>query len=132
MPLLLPGGASPVLPPDGRRRNVILVLGGAGLAISLLLLQGLFDAGDRRRALAALDSTPAASAGTATLAEVLRQRNGRATPRCTAAVLSATRGITRVRCAVAGDPEPYHFLWDDLRRGALRPEDDATRRRLAP
>ncbi len=52
-------------------------------------------------------------------------------PRCSAEVVSAVRGITRVSCAVAPDPTPYLFLWDDVRRDALRVEDDATRQRLS-
>jgi len=110
-----------------------VVVGGLAvvcLALSLATLQGAFDAGDRRRALAALDTTPAGGAGGPSLAEALRQRNRGAPARCSAEVLSSTRGVTRVTCAVAGDPAPYLFLWDDLRRDALRPDGEATRRRL--
>jgi len=133
MPRLQPGDGPAPLPPEARRRRtVLLVLGGLCLVASLVLLQDLFDAGDRRRALAALDTTAAGAPGAGSLAEALRLRNGGAPAPCTAEVVSAVRGITRVTCAVAGGPEPLRFLWDDLRRDALRPEDEATRRRLAP
>jgi len=133
MPPPLPADGAAPLPPDARlRRAVLLVLGGGALLLSLFMLQDAFDAGDRRRALAALETTPAGTPGAGSLAEALRRRGGGASPGCAAEVLSAMRGITRVTCAVAGDAEPYRFLWDDLRRDALRPEDEATGRRLAP
>jgi len=122
------------LPPAeaGRRRTVVLVLGGAALVVSLLLLQRTFDDGDRRRALAGLEGTPVGARGAGSLADLLRRRGGGAPPDCTAEVLSAVRGISRVTCAVTGEVEPYRFLWDDLRRDGLRPEDEATGRRLVP
>jgi hypothetical protein len=116
--------------PEARSRR--LMVGGlvaACAVLSVVTLQGTFDAGDRRRALAALDA-PAAGPGSPTLSELLRQRSGGGPPRCRAEVVSATRGVTRVTCALEGDPAPWVFRWDDLRRDGLRPEDEATRRRL--
>jgi len=116
--------------PEARhRRLLILLLGLAGLGLSVAALQSSFDAGDRRRALAALDTTPWPGAAGGSLAEGLRQRNGGAPARCDAEVVSAARGLTRVTCQVAGGP-PFAFRWDDLRRDGLRPDDEATRRRL--
>ena len=92
-------------------------------------LQQMFDAGDRRRALAALGTTRPDPSGPS-LEKTLRARGSGQAPACSAEVVSAFRGITRVVCLVPGDPEPYRFLWDDVRRSALRAEDDATRRRL--
>jgi len=107
----------------------------AGLALVLLMaavstLQQLFDAGDRRRALAALATTRPDPSGPP-LGLTLQGLGAGQNPRCSAEVVSAFRGITRVTCVVPGDPAPYLFLWDDVRRDALRPEDDATRRRLS-
>lgn len=128
---LLPQDGLPDFSPEARRRRLV---GGFLLATILVLsawaLQGSFDAGDRGRALAALDSPAAGNPEGARLRETLRGRGGGAPPRCTAEVLSAARGVTRVACTVEGDPAPYLFLWDDLRRDGLRP-DDAARRRLA-
>jgi hypothetical protein len=115
--------------PAPHRRLVILALGLLGLGLSVAALQSSFDAGDRRRALAALDATPTA-AGTS-LAEALRRLNGGVAARCAAEVVSATRGLTRVTC-LAGEAPPFVFSWDDLRRDGLRPGDEATRRRLEP
>jgi hypothetical protein len=115
--------------PAPHRRLVIVALGLVGLAASVAALQSSFDAGDRRRALAALDTTPTAT-GTS-LAEALRRRNGGAAARCAAEVVSSARGLTRVTCLAGGQP-PYVFRWDDLRRDGLRPDDEATRRRLEP
>jgi hypothetical protein len=132
MPPRLPADGAAPLPPDARfRRAVVLVLGGGSLVLSLFMLQDSFDAGDRRRALAALETTPAGAAGDGSLAEALRRLGGGAAPGCAAEVLSAMRGITRVTCLVGGEAAPYRFLWDDLKRDALRPEDEATGRRLA-
>lgn len=116
-------------PETGHRRLVVLLLGLAGLTLSVAALQSSFDAGDRRRALAALETTPAQAPGQGTLAEALRRLNGGAAPRCDAEVVSAARGITRVTCQVAGAP-PFVFRWDDLRRDGLRPDDEPTRLRL--
>jgi len=93
-------------------------------------LQQMFDAGDRRRALGALKTTRIAPRGPS-LEETLQARGKGQVPGCTAEVVSAVRGITRVTCTIGGDPAPYRFLWDDVRRDALRPEDDATRQRLS-
>lgn len=106
----------------------------AGLLLALLVmaigtLQQMFDAGDRRRALAGLQTTLIAPSGPTLEAALLGRGKGSA-PRCVAEVVSSFRGITRVTCAVGEDPVPYRFLWDDVRRDALRAEDDATRRRL--
>jgi len=130
VPIAAGAGAAGLTAGSGRRRLLLVALACACLALSLVALQQAFDAGDRRRALAALAATPAAGAAGPALAELLRQRNGGGPASCAAQVLSATRGITRVTCAVAGDPVPYRFLWDDLRRDRLRPEDDPTRARL--
>lgn len=89
----------------------------------------MFDAGDRRRALAGLRTTRSAPGGP-TLEETLQRLGTGQLPRCVAEVVSGFRGLTRVACAVAGDPAPYLFVWDDVRRDGLRPEDEATRRRL--
>jgi len=117
--------------PEARSRR--LLVGGlvaACMVMSVVTLQGAFDAGDKRRALAALETTPAAGPGSPALSELLRQRNGGSPPRCWAEVVSAARGITRVGCAIEGDPAPWVFRWDDLRRDGLRPEDEVTRLRL--
>lgn len=89
----------------------------------------MFDAGDRRRALGGLRSTRPLAGGP-TLEETLQRRGAGQLPQCVAEVVSGFRGVSRVTCSVAGDPIPYLFLWDDVRREGLRPEDDATRRRL--
>lgn len=102
---------------------LVLLMGAAST------LQQMFDAGDRRRALAALASTRPDPSGPS-LEVTLRGRAGGQAPACSAEVVSAFRGITRVICVVPGDPEPYRFLWDDVRRDALRAEDDGTRRRV--
>jgi hypothetical protein len=118
------------LSPEARRRRlVVLALGVAGVALSVAVLQSAFDAGDRRRALAALLTTPAPGPEGASLADALRRLNGGMPPRCRAEVVSAARGITRLTCDVAGAP-PFVFHWDDLRRDGLHPDDEATRRRL--
>ena len=116
-------------PETRRRRMVVLALGVAGVALSVAALQSAFDAGDRRRALAALLTTPAPGPAGTSLAETLRQLNGGVPPRCRAEVVSAARGITRLTCDVAGAP-PFVFHWDDLRRDGLRPDDESTRQRL--
>jgi len=116
---------------ETRRQRLLLGAVMLGLlALSLTTLQATFDAGDRRRAISALASTPAAGAEGPSLAHLLRERGGGQPPDCEAEVLSAARGITRVTCAVRGDPELWLFRWDDLRRARLEPENEATRRRL--
>lgn len=118
------------LSPEARRRRlVVLALGVAGVALSVVVLQSSFDAGDRRRALAALLTTPAPGPEGASLAETMRRLNGGVPPRCRAEVVSAARGLTRLTCDVAG-PTPFVFTWDDLRRDGLRPADETTRRGL--
>jgi hypothetical protein len=122
--------ASPTFAPEaGHRRRLVLLLGLAGLGLSIAALQSSFDAGDRRRALAALHTTPAPGPAGISLAEALRRLNGGAPARCVAEVVSAARGLTRVSCEVTGGP-PFAFRWDDLRRDGLRADDEATRRRL--
>jgi len=119
------------LSPGARGQRLLLAgMMLALLALAITTLQASFDAGDRRRALAALATTPAAGADGPRLAAVLKERGHGAQPDCDAEVLSATRGITRVACAVPGDPQPWLFRWDDLRRDRLVPEDETTRRRL--
>jgi hypothetical protein len=123
--------AAPDPSPEARRQRLLLGAVMLGLlALALATLQASFDAGDRRRALAALATTPVAGAGGPRLVALLRERGGGAPPACDAEVLSAARGITRVICAVQGDPQIYAFRWDDLRRDRLEPEDEPTRRRL--
>ncbi|MBI5070458.1 MAG: hypothetical protein HZB56_19685 [Deltaproteobacteria bacterium] len=99
------------------------------LLMAVSTLQQTFDAGDRRRALAGLQNTFPRQGGPS-LEETLRTRGVGHPPRCVAEVVSGFRGISRVTCTLEGDPVPYRFLWDDVRRDALRPEDDATRQRL--
>lgn len=119
----------PFIPEARHRRLLVLLLGLAGLGLSVAALQSAFDAGDRRRALAALDTTPAPGPAGTSLAEALRRLNGGAPARCRAEVVSAARGITRVTCEVDGAP-PLAFRWDDLRRDRLVPDDEPTLRRL--
>jgi hypothetical protein len=124
-------GLADVSPEARSRRLLVGGLVAACMVMSVVTLQGAFDAGDRKRALAALATTPAAGPDSPALSELLRQRNGGSPPRCSAEVVSAARGVTRVACALEADPVPWVFRWDDLRRDGLRPGDEATRLRLA-
>ncbi len=117
-------------PTQARRgRAVIGVLMAAILAVSLLLLQSAFDRGDREKAFGIVAASRPDPSGR-TVAELLAARNGGAPPPCEAAIRSGCRGLVLVRCAVGGDPEPYAFAVDLVKRRAW-PANPSTSTRLA-
>jgi len=115
-------------PGSRRGRATIAVLMVAILAVALMLLQGLFDRGDRRRAVGIVAAMRPDPAGP-TVAERLGALDAGEPPACAARIRSACFGVVIVECRVAADPQPYAFTVDLVRKRAF-PANDATRARL--